>query len=168
MGLQPATISALQAHLPKEALARSAYQRMGNDARIVGLEGAAAYFKAASAEEHGHLQAMLDFLSAYDVRSDIPPADAQRGSVLDMQEVPLMLNQLLSTSLQLEQIVTISLSAIAETATRVNDYLMFHFIMDFIEEQDDSERELLMLLRVMPTYAGNLNDFDAFVGGLKA
>lgn len=164
MPLAPEIASAINAHLPNEARASNVYQRLADDCRALGFEGLGAWLAKNSAEENAHLQTMIDFLSQWDVLADVPARAADPIPANLPDDRFAYVRAVLQAVLQLEEEVTLQLEAITTNAKDIGCWIGFAFLMEFIDEQSESERYLRKLLRVMPLYVGNLNDFDKLVG----
>lgn len=166
MPLSPEIAQLINQHLPNEAHASNVYQRLADDVRAVGFEGIGKWLAKNSVEEHGHLQTMMDFLSEYDIRADVPARAGERVIPLEVTDRLNYIHSVLYEVLGLEETVTAQISTIVRRADDCNDWISFQFLMDFIEEQDDSERTLRRLIRILPLYTGNLDSFDALVGAM--
>lgn len=164
MPLAPEIATLINAHLPNEARASNVYQRLADDCRALGFEGISAWLAANSVEEHGHLQKMIDFLGAWDVLADIPAREAEPKPAALPADRFAYIQAVFQEVLALEESVTAQIEAMTAQAQAISCYIGFAFLMDFVDEQSDSELYLRKLLRVLPLYGGNLNDFDKLVG----
>ena len=164
MPLAPEIALLINAHLPNEARASNVYQRLADDCRALGFEGISAWLAKNSVEEHGHLQQMINFLSEWDVLADIPAREAEPKPASLPADRFAYIGAVFQEVLALEESVTAQIEAMTAQAQAIGCYVGFAFLMDFIDEQSESERYLRKLLRVLPLYTGNLNDFDKLVG----
>jgi ferritin len=164
MPLDPAIATLINNHLPNEAHASSVYQRLADDCRALGFEGIAHWLAENSAEEHGHLQKMMDFLSEWDVLADVPARIAEPMPKDLPAERYAYIQAVLQEVLALEETVTGQIEVMTSQARDIGCWIGFDFLMEFIEEQSTSERYLRKLLRILPVYGSNLNDFDHLVG----
>jgi ferritin len=165
MPLSPEIAAAINLHLPNEARASNVYQRLADDCRALGFEGLSAWLAKNSAEENSHLQKMIDYLSEWDVRATVP--ERAEDPLTDLSTVTDRLGYVrvvLQDVLALEESVTEQIEAITTQAKELGCWVGFAFLMDFIDEQSEGERFLRKLLRILPLYAGNLNDFDNMIG----
>lgn len=166
MPLAPEIAQLINQHLPNEAHASNVYQRLADDVRAVGFEGVSAWLAKNSVEENKHLQTMIDFLSEYDIRADVPARAAENAIPLDVSDRMLYIGAVLTEVLRLEETVTELIEAMTTRAKDIGCWIGFNFLMEFVDEQDESERTLRRLLRILPLYQGNMNDFDALIGAM--
>lgn len=165
MSLSPEIAQLINAHLPAEARAANVYQRLADDCRALGFEGMSKWLAKNSVEENGHLQKMIDFLSEWDVLSTIPArAEEPISDMSAIADRMAYVRAVLQEVLGLEETVTEQIELMTTQAKELGCWIGFAFLMDFINEQSEGERFLRKLLRILPLYTGNLNDFDNMMG----
>lgn len=166
MPLAPEIAQQLNAHLPNEARAANVYQRLADDCRALGFEGISKWLADAGQEENGHLQKFIDFLSEFDIRANVPARSPEPLGTLPTEDRLVYIGAVFSEVLALEETVTGQIETMVSSARDIGCWVGFDFLMGFIQEQSEAERELRKILRQLPLYVGNLNDLDNWIGGL--
>jgi ferritin len=123
----------------REAFAAHSYLYMASWCESNNLPGIAAYFYDASEDEHEHMLSIYKYLNAQGGFAEVKTLNEPRKDFKNVLE-------LFEHTLHLEQTVTRSINELVHDCDKAKEYAPFHFLKEFVLEQEQSENSVLDLI----------------------
>jgi ferritin len=142
----------------REAFASQSYLYMASWCEYQNLPGIASYFYDAAEDEREHMLTIYKYLNTQGGFAEIKNGEPVRAEFKNVLE-------LFEHTLHLEQIVTKSINQLAYDCDQAKEYAAFHFLKEFILEQEQSENavsELLVNIKRIGIEERNLYYLDKF------
>ena len=159
MILSEQIVQLINDQIAREQYASLCYKAAANWADLAGFDGAAKFLHKASAEEVEHRDKFMTYLADLDATPIVPasvPAPAWAYSFPG----------LFTAALELERDVTRAISALYLQSNQSGDFLTAQFLLWFIDEQQKSLAELLVITRWFVAFPGDLAMIDDKIGEL--
>ena len=149
-------IHILNAQLKLEAEASMKYLAMASWAETEGFNGIANFFYRQSDEERMHMLKLVRFINERGGLAEIPALSTPKSDYVSLED-------LFTTFLESEQIVTESVNKIVYKCLELKDYTVHNFMQWYVAEQAEEEalaRTILDKFNIIGNDKGGLYLFD--------
>lgn len=160
--LKQNVLDKLNQQINLEHFSSNLYLAMSSWCKAQGLEGAAAFLSAHSAEELQHMHKLFGYVNETGAQAIVSEIDAPDNSFKNIQEV-------FEKTYKHEQFITSKINELAELTLAEKDYASFNFLQWYVAEQHEEEalfKGILDKMNIIGLDGKGLHLIDREIGNL--